>query len=189
MEKLKDFDPINLIVSVQGKDDAAFSELVSRYTPMINKVISEVSGTSLHTDEAFAEACVALHRAAMSYDTSKTEVTFGLYARICVYRRLCDLVGKRKRDEIFVELDADKLAVESSVESRLVGKERMQGALSFARSVLSEYEYQVLLLYLQGYSTAAIAEELSKSAKSVDNAKARMIKRLREERGNFPYVD
>ena len=179
MEKLNDFDPTDLLIGVQGRDDEAFAELVRRYTPLLNKVISEFHGNEIFADEAFAEACVALHKAAMSYDVSRREVTFGLYARICVYRRLCDLVGKKKRDEILITLDEDTLAVQSSVESRLVGRESMQKALAFARSILSDYEYRVLLLYMQGYKTGAIATALSRTPKSVDNAKSRIFRRLR----------
>ena len=39
-------------------------------------------------DEAFSEACVALHSALGTYDISQNKVTFGLYARTCVYHRL-----------------------------------------------------------------------------------------------------
>lgn len=189
MEKMNDFDPRDLILGVQNRDDEAFAELVRRYTPMINKVISEFRNSELREDEAFAEACVALHKAAMSYDVAQSEVTFGLYSRICVYRKLCDLVGKKRREESLVALDEGSFAVASSVESRLVGRETMQEALTFARSVLSDYEYQVFIYYLQGYTTSAIADELSKSAKSVDNAKARMFKRLREARSSFPDLN
>ena len=178
-----------LIHKVRERDDAAFAELVHRYTPMMNKVISGFAGLRVREDEAFSEACIALHRAAMSYDLSRTEVTFGLYAKICIYRRLCDLVGKENRDERIIVLDVDALAVQSGIESVLVGRERMQESLALARTVLSEYEYEVFLLYLQGYTTAAIAKALSKTPKSVDNAKARMIKRLREISADFPSFD
>ena len=189
MEIVNELEVSTLILKVRECDDAAFSELVKRYTPMMNKVVSGFRGRRVREDEAFSEACVALHRAAMSYDLSRTEVTFGLYARICVYRRLCDLVGKEAKDECIVDFDVDALAVQSGIESRLVGRENMQEALAVARTVLSEYEYEILLMYLQGYTTAAMAKELSKTPKSVDNAKARMMKRLRESSGDFPKFD
>ena len=189
MEIMDQVELSALIYKVRERDDAAFAELVHRYTPMMNKVISGFTGLRVRTDEAFSEACITLHRAAMSYDLSRTEVTFGLYARICIYRRLCDLVGKESRDDRIVDLDVDALAVQSGIESVLVGRERMQESLAIARTVLSEYEYEVFLLYLQGYTTAAISKELSKTPKSVDNAKARMIKRLREVSTVFPSFD
>ena len=188
MESYKDADTEALIATAQ-KDDGAFAELLLRYTPMMNKVVSGFRGRRIRTDEAFSEACVALHRAAMSYDLSRTEVTFGLYARICVYRRLCDLAYKEARDECIVDFDVDALAVQSGIESRLVGRENMQEALAVARAVLSDYEYEVFLMYLQGYTTSAIAAQLSKTPKSVDNAKARMIRHLREASGDFPKFD
>ena len=189
MEFLNQIELSTLILKVREQDDAAFAELVKRYTPMMNKVVSGFSSHRIRADEAFSEACVTLHRAAMSYDLSRTEVTFGLYARICIYRRLCDLFGKEKGDDLITDLDVDDLAVQSGIESGLVVKERMQESLAVARTVLSEYEYQVFLLYLQGYTTASISEELSKTPKSVDNAKARMIKRLRSASADFPSFD
>lgn len=189
MEINKEFDPTDLILKVRLRDDEAFAELVRRYTPMLNKVIAGFNLDEARAEEALSEACVALHRAALSYDLSSEEVTFGLYSRICVYRRLCDFVGRMKKDELLVELDADAIVVPSSIENSLVRRERMQETLTFARSVLSEYEYKVLLLYLQGYTTSAIAKELSKTKKSVDNAKARMITHLRRAKEGFPQFD
>ena len=49
------------------------------------------------------------------------------------------------------------------------------------RYLLSDYEYSVLLLHIQGYKTAAIAKVLGRTAKSVDNAKSRLFRHLRAE--------
>ena len=93
MDSAVEKDTALLILRAREEDDA-FSELLSRYTPMINKVISGFSGALVNYDEAFAEACIAFHRAVLSYDLSRSEgITFGLYSRICVYRRLCDFIA------------------------------------------------------------------------------------------------
>ena len=189
MEFLSEEEVSRLIVKVRDKDDEAFSELVSRYTPMINKVISGFHGASFRSDEAFAEACVVLYRAALSYDLSSKGVTFGLYARICIYRRMCDIVGSGSGVEFLDEADVDSLAVANAVEAGLVGRETMKVSIARAKEILSEYEFKVFLLYLKGYGTASIAEQLSKTPKSVDNAKARLMKRLREESSSFPLFD
>ena len=53
-------DVEKLIIKVRERDDFAFAELVKRYTPMVNKLISGFSSDLVTYDEAFSEACVAL---------------------------------------------------------------------------------------------------------------------------------
>ena len=182
-------EPYSFIELVRAGDDAAFFQLVSLYTPMMNKVISGFANPPFRYDEAFSEACVALHRAAMSYDLSRSsDVTFGLYARICVYRRLCDLLEKCMRHTSLVDMDVELISADSNIEQRLVGRERMARFVERARGVLSEYEYAVFMLYIEGYSTAEISEKLGRDQKSVENAKSRMLKNLREESDIFSDV-
>lgn len=191
MNSYADLDLNELILLVRDKSDAAFSELLFRYGPLINSISSGFITSSFSFDEAFSDACVALHKAAMSYDLMQTEVTFGLYARICIYRRLCDTVARFQRNEKAVrieEVDVDRLSDGTNIESRIVGRERMQEYLSRVRSILSDYEYQVFLLYIEGESTASIAKKMGKTSKSVDNAKARMLKHLRRESALFSDV-
>ena len=176
----------DLILRVREGSDEAFSELTRRYLPMIKKVSYGFSADKVRSDEALCEASVAFYKAAMTYDVSRTDVTFGLYARICVYRRLCDLAGKAKgKEDLFSDLDVENISVQSGIEASLVSRESMSLALEKIKSLLSEYEYEVFILHLEGYTTAQIANRLSKGAKSVDNAKARAIKRLRDSRAGF----
>ena len=189
MQELDKFSVSELILMVREGRDEAFSELVRRYLPMLEKVTGSFVGADLRKDEAFCEASVAFYKAAMTYDISRSEVTFGLYSRICVYRKLCDLIGKQKgKVGLFSDLDIDEVSVQSSAESALLAKERMQSALSSIKSLLSEYEYEVFILHLEGYTTSYIAEHLGQSAKSVDNAKARAMKRLRTHSSLFSDI-
>lgn len=189
MENYRDFDTDSLIRLVREHNDAAFSELVGRYAPLMNKIVNKFTSSRVLYDEAFSEACVALHKAALSYDFSKSDViTFGLYSNVCVYRRLCDLVSKSAKALPSADVDVDLLASESNIESRLVYRERMTEYLNKARELLSEYEYSVFVLYLEGDSTSEIADKLGKSTKSVENAKSRMLKHLRNESEAFSDI-
>ena len=173
---------ISLINLVRQGSDEAFSELVALYQPMMKKQICGFVNSYIRYDEAFSEACVALHRAAKSYDVTRSDgITFGLYARICIYRRLCDLSEKCARDASLVDLDVELISTDGGIEQRIVGRERMALYLEKARGVLSEYEYSVFILYIDGYSISEIAKKLGRDTKSVENAKSRMIRRLREE--------
>ena len=185
MNLYESLDLKELILKCRERDDVAFSELVRRYKPMINKLISAFSLDSFSFDEAFSEACVALHKAALSYDFMKNEVTFGLYARICIKRRLYDIFSKNRESFIAEDVEIESLSSAVNVESMLLFREKVQRYISTAREILSDYEYRIFMLYIQGYDTAAMCKELSRDKKSVENAKARMLKNLRAESGRF----
>ena len=142
-------------------------------------VVSGFFSSGVSSDEFFAEACVALHSAAMRYDLGQSEVTFGLYAKTCVYNRMIDLVRVSGHMSQVVSGEVECEFEEESVESGIVERESIEKIMEFARTELSDYEYRVFMLHIQGYKTASIAKLLSKTPKSVDNAKFRLFKRLR----------
>ena len=180
MDSAAQFDTVDMVLRAR-EDDDVFSLLLSRYTPMINKLISGFEGVFLSYDEAFAEACVAFHRAVASYDLSRSEgITFGLYSRICIYRRLCDFVAKRTKEAEVAFVDPDQFTHGDDIEQKILTRERIEKYLECVRGILSEYEYSVFSLYIDGYSTREISKKLSRNAKSVENAKARALKHLRD---------
>ena len=50
--------------------------------------------------------------------------------------------------------------------------------MSRVKQALSGYEYEILTMYLEGYSYADIAEKRKKNVKSVDNAVQRIRKKI-----------
>ena len=179
MDVLKNMEDFSLIMMIRARNDLAFAELVERYSPLLNKQAREFSGPYLTVDEAYAEACFALYRAALSYDISKKDVTFGLYSGICIRHRLSDLLSSLSRVDSSSGIDVDSLAISAGIDRELETREMLERAMSAARGVLSEYEYKVFRLYLMGFTTKEIAYALSKSSKSVDNAKLRMLRNIK----------
>lgn len=184
----KNEDICHLIALIREHDDEAFDELVHRYTPLIRKVIMSMDQSSYEYSELFSEGCVALHSAAQKYDLSQSDVTFGLYARICIRNRIVDLLRRAESDPTVTDLDIEQMSDDDSIDTRLADREIFNSLLGSAKDLLSDYEYRVLLLHIQGYKTAAIASMLSRSAKSVDNAKSRLFKRLRAEIGDISKI-
>lgn len=184
MNLYEDRDIRALITECRAHNDEAFDELVRRYTPMMRKVISGFD-SQYDFGELFSEACVALHSAAQRYDLEQSEVTFGLYARICVRNRIVDLLRSDETRQGVLDCDVEQISDDESVESGIVKREAIDSLLNSARKLLSDYEYRVLILHIQGYKTAAIAKMLSRSAKSIDNAKSRLFRRLRLQLGEI----
>lgn len=178
-------DIILLIKRARTADQEAFAEIVSLYTPMLQHVACKYS---LDFDEVFSELCMSVFRAVKSFDIAQGEVTFGLFAQICADRAACDISRKKRtteRIECDPDADVEDIAEAGDVADDLIRKERNEAFRRDARELLSAYEYSVLLKWLGGDKTADIAASLSTTPKSVDNAKARILKKLRD--GLCPY--
>ncbi len=187
MNSYEQIDIRELLVLCREHNDAAFAELVRRYMPMMLKVISGFSDTSLDRDEMLQEACVALHSAAVKYDLTSESVTFGLYARICVSHRMVDLTRMSRPASVDIDSFAEERCDTESIESELVSRETFETVMKCAKELLSDYEYKVLMLHVQGYKTTEIAAIVGRDTKSVDNAKSRLFRRLRGALGDFNH--
>ena len=178
MEQMNREGLIALILSARAGNDEAFNEIVARYTPLIHSLIRK---HLLPLDEYFSEACIGIYNAVRTYNIDQDGVTFGLYAHILIARQLADSARKSNdATDHTVECDIDGIAVSDGIVARLERQEERAEFRDVARSLLSDYEYRVLLLWLDGYKTAAIARILGTTAKSVDNAKTRILKKLRD---------
>ena len=169
-----------LIIAVKSGDESAFEKLVELYRPMMDSLIR---GFSFDVRDAFSEACMSFYRAVSSYDLDQDNVTFGLYAKICVERCLIDLQKSEGRSLAHLvdnNVDVDEIAVSGGIQTMLEHREQTAHFLSIAKETLSDFEYDVYRHWMLGYKTSDIASILEVTAKAVDNAKNRMWKKLRE---------
>ncbi len=187
MDSFKDKETNELIRAVKCGNDAdeAFAELVLRYAPLIGKCVRAYFGNLSDVSEATQEARIALHDAARSYDFSKSDgVTFGLYAEICISNRLKSELRKNTRKSGKTEFhpEMENVISVSGFELAVAARDICERVMLVARSVLSDFEYEVFRMSFERYSTKDIAAELGRTSKSVDNAKFRISKRLRENK-------
>ena len=124
-----------------------------------------------------------MYGAARTYDESRGGLTFGLYAKICVRRRLDGefrRAGKYRYDVPIAENEASPLA---SPEEELIAREDYRELLNSIDRVLTESERAAFTLYLEGKSYAEIARILGRTAKSVDGALRRAKEKIRKING------
>ena len=179
MEFNADMSLTELITLARDGDDSAFEVLVNEYKPMIDSVIRRFS---FDERDAFSEACMGFYRAVTSYELGQSDVTFGLYAKICVERSLIDMQRREGRSASrYVDsgVDVEKIAVSGGIQAMLEHREQTAYFLSVAKSVLSDFEFDVYRHWMLGYKTSDIASLLGVGAKTVDNAKNRMWSKLR----------
>ena len=175
-----------LLYAVREGDQDAFSALLLRYRPLIDRAVDRFSA-ELHGEEdredVRQEALAAFYDAIRSYRTDQEKVEFGLYAKVCIGNRLVSHLRRERRQQGLLSLDdlsAERvLGADGDLLSLVIEEEEAQALSASIKQVLSRYEYEVFSLYFKGSSSAQIAELMQKSVKSIDNAIARIRKKLK----------
>lgn len=166
----------DLIRAVQSGVKNAFDDIAEQYKPLvvssINGLMSEGCFTESDFEDLNQEASIALYNAVMSFDLTQDEVTFGLYAKICLRNSLASVLRRRKR-----QLAADDAQSSEGECSTHLG-ETDDYILEHIKRILSPFEFRVFRLLLPGYSHKYIADSLGKPVKSIDNAVCRIRKKL-----------
>lgn len=174
----------------------AFASLMERYLPLIEKTVNRFSGESdVDRDDLRQEALMSFYRAAIRYDVEREEqVSFGLYAQICMTNRLISCVKRWKRQsegQILLDEQNDFGLVPSDdgddPSSMVLREERLERTYRVLRRVLSPFEYEIWGHYVGGAGVAEIAQRVGKSEKSVSNAIGRIRKKLKEARTEFDF--
>lgn len=172
----------SLLTRVRNGEDEAFSLLASRFCGMTEGLVRAFSSGSCEADERelSQEAGLALYRAARTYKPS-SEVTFGLYARICVRNALISFLRRRAVPEgvSFCSIDALLLPDEREPIGTLVEEEQLAELTMRILEVLSPYEQSVFALLVEGEKNGRIAALLGHTEKSVANAVFRIQAKLR----------
>ena len=171
-----------LLLRIRDGEDEAFALLASKFDGMTAGLVRAFSAGLCEADgrELSQEARLALYRAACTYKPS-TDVTFGLYARVCVRNALISFLRRRTVPDgvSFCDLDALLLLDEREPLGSLVEEEQLAELTARIGTVLSSYEQSVFLLLVEGEKNGKIAEILGKSEKSVANAVFRIQAKLR----------
>ncbi|MBR2328365.1 MAG: hypothetical protein IKA58_00585 [Clostridia bacterium] len=162
---------LDLIVGIKSARHEDFEALKVRYSPLINDMSDSFAASGAGAKEDLREeAQRALLKAALSFDTQKEGITFGLYAKICIRNALISVkrakvANERKKNRIDNKRVANSLRAKISLEG--IDTDEM---LDRIESGLSSYELQVFKEYFSGRSAKETAEILGTDERSVNNA-------------------
>ena len=181
MNKNEQMAHLDLINAARCGNESAFETLLEAYEPLIDTMSRSFANTeddSESQEDLRQEACIAFYKAVQSYDSKQQEVSFGLYAKLCVRNRLISYTRKNHRRELVLPLE-ERIKTEEDVTAGVVAEEAYMELYRRIEAVLSPYESHVWWLYLSGQTTGAIAVQLGKDERSVQNAVYRIRKKLR----------
>ena len=174
-----------LVVLAQQGDEQATEILIVRHKSLVIKITRSYFLIGGDKEDLIQEGMIGLMGAVSNYNGKSSFTTF---AGLCIKRRI-DTVIKRAMCEKdkplnnYVSLTnednvdcagiiIDRLCI--NPETEYIYKEEEIEFQDKLRKGLSELEYTILALYLEGYSYVEIGLKIDKNAKSVDNALQRI---------------
>ena len=175
-------DRVNLNQAREG-DQTALAALIAGFMPKIRRFARAAACPGLDFDDAVQEGYIGLFYAVRSYKEGG-QASFETYATICIRNAVVAArrAARRKKHRALNDaLPLDEQVTIPGPEEQAILKERIDETVTRINTGLSEIEREALLLFLSGQSYAQIASQLSRSPKSVENALARVRRKLKQE--------
>ena len=174
------------LVLLAKESDAAYSELISRYLPSIRRLARIYTKSSADRDDLVSEGILGLMSAVRTFSEGKG-AGFSTYAGVCVNNRMMTALKKSaiisNREEPIEDISSSAGTIgasdRSSPEKIVLDREALSEIFSEISGNLTGLERSVFDLYLMGASYADITKSLGINAKAVDNALARVRRKLR----------
>ena len=178
-----------LVALAQNGDKQAMEELLIRHAGLVRGCARGFFLIGGETEDLIQEGMIGLYGAIGDYRQGETASSFKNFAYLCISRRIIDAVkaSARKKNAPLNDATpigivcADKeFAAHLNPEDLLILRDDRREFRQKISGVLSDFEFKVTTMYMDGMSCAEICEATGKPAKSVDNALQRSKKKLQE---------
>lgn len=176
-----------LVRLAQSGDKQATEELLLKYAGIVRRRARGFFLIGGETEDLIQEGMVGLYHAIGEYRPDREDgMSFKNFAYLCVSRRIIDAVkaSARKKNvplNNYVSLFQSEWEMPvSSPEDEMIRSEDRQEFLQKMSKELSDFEFRVTVMYMDGLSCAEICEATGKDGKSVDNAIQRSKKKLQK---------
>lgn len=176
-----------LVANYMLGDEQSFEILCHRYDRLIKSLSRTVVLFGGSDEDLWQEGFLGLLSACKNYDKSRADASsFMTYAYSCIKNKMLMAVKKEKTDKQIAlsnSVPLESLPVDDTIispEDVIIDNEFIIEIKRKILSKLSKFEEKVFELYLEGYNYLEIAEKLSKSAKSIDNALHRIKEKCKQ---------
>ena len=179
-----------LVARAQGGDKQAEELLFERYSNLVRYCTRKFFLVGGEAEDLIQEGMMGLYQAIGDYkaDTARGK-SFKNFAHLCIWRRLVDAVKKAagsKHEPLknYVSIEEDKWQfVGANPEEAVILDDDRRELNAMMLRALSDTEFKMFTMYMDGRTYAEICELTGKSYKSVDNAIQRSKQKLRKELG------
>ena len=181
------FELDTLLANVKSGKPFSFNAIYALYTPLIESLTQkygkQFSVSDVEFDDIKQEALIALYHAVLTYKPNE-EVTFGMYAKICIRNKIISYIRCFLESDVPLPLEDREIDLDepdfNTPEQIIISKESLCSLNRRIDEALTDFEKSVFALYLGDMSYADMAKKLDKPTKSIDNAIHRIKAKLRK---------
>lgn len=189
-----------LIDRLRRGEESIMDYICDKYKNLVRSKAKSMFILGADNDDLIQEGMIGLFKAVRDFDSGR-DASFYTFAELCISRQMYTAVQASKRQKHFplntyVSLDSGDAAVdgqegihltelladraEQSPEELFLDKERVAYLEEAIDRELSDFERQVLDLYITGMSYTEIAKVLGRDEKATDNALQRLKAKIRK---------
>lgn len=188
-----------LIDRLRRGETLVMDYILDKYKNLVRSKAKSMFILGADNEDLIQEGMIGLFKAVRDYDTGR-DASFSTFAELCINRQMYTAVQASKRRKHFplntyVSLDsetdsddreglnlAELLAdrTKLSPEELFLDKERVAYLEKTIEEELSDFEKQVLDLYMTGMTYSQIARVLGRDEKATDNALQRLKAKIRK---------
>ena len=177
-----------LVTLAQSGDKRATEELLLRHTGVVRCCARGFFLIGGETEDLIQEGMIGLYHAIVDYKFEEGGSSFKNFAYLCVSRRIIDAVktAARKKNEplnggvAFEETESAYSELNLSPEDLLIISDERRELKNKMSRALSDFEFKITSMYVDGMTCAEICEATGTDMKSVDNAIQRSKRKLQQ---------
>ena len=190
MENYDNYTDEQLVDLYHDGDEYAFDVIYSRYKSVIEYHANNFFLQGGNRDDLLQEGNIGLAKAVNAY--KKGNASFKTFASTCIKNNILSEVSKDSKkancplnESVPLEnIESENISGPDPL-THVIEEENSEEGIKRVRTVLSDFEIKVVEYVLKGYSkNAEIAELMNKDAKSIDNAKQRILNKLQNTEQN-----
>lgn len=172
-----------LVELSRSGDKQATEELLLRHAGLVRGIARGFFLMGGETEDLLQEGMIGLYHAIGDYKSGAESSSFKNFAYLCVSRRIMDAVktaARKKNVPLNYGLTLYGLQAGTAVspEDEMILRDEQREFRQMMSKTLSDFEFKVTTMYMDGMSCAEICESTGKSAKSIDNAIQRSKRKL-----------
>ena len=192
----------DLILKAQQGDENAMESIVNLFRAKVTAISREYFLVGAGLDDIIQEGMIGLFKAVYVYNPQKNH-NFGSFATLCIERQIQTAIrnaNRKKNSPLnsyvpisqFDDRDDDeeniKLVLaddESDIEQNYINKELNVVVMSKVKSLLTDEQFKLLKMFLNGKSYVEMAEAMNVSTKQIDNNLQAIKKILKSLKGEI----
>ena len=189
-----------LIDRLRRGEEPIMDYICDKYKNLVRSKAKSMFILGADSEDLIQEGMIGLFKAVRDFDSGR-DASFHTFAELCISRQMYTAVQASKRQKHFplntyVSLDSSEIIsdgqdgmilaelladrAEQSPEELFLDKERVAYLEEAIERELSDFEHQVLDLYITGMSYTEIAKVLGRDEKATDNALQRLKGKIRK---------